>query len=67
MMPVMTGMELYNHICKVAPEQAARMVVMTGGAYSNQTQQFLDSTQVRQLEKPFNLEAVRGMIEVVTR
>ena len=36
MMPVMTGMDLHAELLIVAPDQAARMVFMTGGVFNLQ-------------------------------
>ena len=34
MMPGMTGMDLHEALSRLAPEQASRVVVLTGGAFT---------------------------------
>src|SRR5215204_1487165 len=35
MMPVMTGMEVYAKLSRIAPEQLERLVFLTGGAFTS--------------------------------
>ncbi len=63
MMPVMTGIELYAELERVAPAVLPRIVFMTGGAFTEEAQAFLAAPGRRHLEKPFSLRAVRAMIE----
>jgi CheY-like chemotaxis protein len=67
MMPEVSGVELHRRIAQIAPDQAARMIFLTGGAYNSQTQAFLDSIPNTWFEKPCNLdelrEAVRRAVE----
>ena len=53
-MPGMTGIGLYEAVCAVAPDQADRMLFMTGGAFSPEATAFLDARPDRVLEKPFD-------------
>jgi len=41
MMPELTGMELHAQLLDLAPDQADRMVFVTGGAYTEMAQRFL--------------------------
>jgi CheY-like chemotaxis protein len=52
MMPEMTGMELYEHLEKIAPEQAARVIFLTGGAFTTTAREFLARVPNPTLEKP---------------
>lgn len=54
MMPGMTGMEFYRELEQRFPEQSARTVFMTGGAFTPGAQQFLSEVRRRLLEKPFS-------------
>ena len=67
MMPEVSGAELHGRITQIAPDQATRMIFLTGGAYNPQTQAFLDSIPNTWFEKPCNLdelrEAVRQAVE----
>ncbi|HEU4385137.1 MAG TPA: response regulator [Anaeromyxobacteraceae bacterium] len=62
MMPGMNGMELHAELGRTAPEVAARMVFMTGGAYTDAAQRFLASVPNRRLEKPFKPEVLEALI-----
>jgi two-component system, cell cycle sensor histidine kinase and response regulator CckA len=62
MMPDMTGMNLHRELARIAPEQAARMVFATGGAFTATARDFLAATQNDQLEKPFELASLREMV-----
>ena len=62
MMPKMTGMALHGAVERLAPEQAARMVFVTGGAFTAEARQFLAGMQHRRLDKPFDRKAVIGML-----
>ena len=62
MMPSMTGMELYAAVLQLDATQAARMVFVTGGAFTQDAQDFLETMAGRRLDKPFDVAAVRSMI-----
>jgi CheY-like chemotaxis protein len=67
-MPEVTGIELYLELQRLAPDQAERMIFLTGGAFSEKSQQFLDGIGNRWFEKPCNLEQLRAAVrEVVVR
>ena len=62
MMPEMTGMELHEEILRVAPEQAERMVFLTGGAVTTRARDFVATVPNPVLDKPFNMNVLRDMI-----
>jgi CheY-like chemotaxis protein len=62
MMPIMTGAGLHDALLDVAPEQAERMIFLTGGAFTQQTRSFLAELPNRQLAKPFTVEALRAIV-----
>ncbi len=62
MMPEMTGMELHARLRELAPDQAGRMVFMTGGAFTAHAQAFLAGLDNPALEKPFELAVVRKLV-----
>lgn len=62
MMPVMTGMDLHEEILSVAPDQAERMVFMTGGAVTPRARDFVATVPNPVLDKPFDMKALREMI-----
>jgi CheY-like chemotaxis protein len=63
MMPVMTGMDLHHELSLVAPEQANRMIFLTGGAFTAKARQFLSETPKEHLEKPFDPANLRAIIQ----
>jgi PAS domain S-box-containing protein len=65
MMPDLSGPELYSLVQRFAPEQAARIIFMTGAAFSSTDWAFLDRTSHPTLRKPFVLQAVRDAVRAV--
>jgi PAS domain S-box-containing protein len=62
MMPDMSGEDLLTSLRQVAPEQAGRVVIMTGGAFTPRSEEFLRSLHLPHLTKPLTLESLRGAI-----
>jgi PAS domain S-box-containing protein len=62
MMPEMTGMDLYESIRSRSPEDAARMIFLTGGAFTPRATEFIDAVENPRLEKPFDLRRLRRMV-----
>jgi PAS domain S-box-containing protein len=62
MMPGMTGMDLYNELGRCAPEQAGRMVFMTGGAFTPRTVSFLREVPNLKISKPLDLTQLRELV-----
>jgi signal transduction histidine kinase len=62
MMPQMTGMELHAHLLRSVPDQAARMVFLTGGAFTPGARIFLDGIPNQRVEKPFDTQHLRSII-----
>jgi two-component system cell cycle sensor histidine kinase/response regulator CckA len=62
MMPVMTGVEFYQELSRALPEQATRVVFLTGGAFTPGARGFLESVGNVCLEKPLDLARVRKLI-----
>jgi PAS domain S-box-containing protein len=62
MMAGMTGMQLYEELRRVRPEMAARVVFMTGGAFTNEAREFLARVPNRRLEKPFTIEQIEAAL-----
>lgn len=63
MMPEMTGVELYATLERSRPELAARMLFITGGAFTPSTQEFVQTMADRCLEKPFDIHELRRKLE----
>ena len=63
MMPDMTGMDLYVELVRVAPAQAEHIVFLTGGAFTPKARDFLATTPVEHLEKPFEPSNLRAFVQ----
>ena len=62
MMPEITGMDVQAVLERDVPELASRTVFMTGGAFTERAQQFLDRFEGRILEKPFRMADVQRVV-----
>jgi signal transduction histidine kinase len=67
MMPQMTGMDLYEELCRIAPDQAKKMIFLTGGVFTERAREFLDGLSNPCIEKPFELANVLELIAVTLR
>ncbi|HXX70462.1 MAG TPA: ATP-binding protein [Polyangiaceae bacterium] len=54
MMPEMTGIDLYAHVRALAPDQAAAIIFLSGGAVTDRAHEFLASVENLVIEKPFD-------------
>ncbi|MFW5920733.1 MAG: PAS domain S-box protein [Polyangiales bacterium] len=62
MMPDVDGPELHEHVRESRPELARRFVFMTGGAFTERTQHFLQSVDNPRLAKPFEMNTIEDLI-----
>ncbi len=62
MMPDMTGMDLHRELSRIAPEQAGRMIFMTGGAFTEKAWTFLSDPEREHVEKPFDPKTLRAIV-----
>jgi response regulator RpfG family c-di-GMP phosphodiesterase len=62
MMPEMSGSRFYEELSKLAPEQAQRVLFMTGGAFTEQSRGFLANTGLHCLEKPLDPHRLRALL-----
>jgi signal transduction histidine kinase len=65
MMPEMSGIDFYEELTHVAPELTARVVFLTGGAFTPRTQAFLERVTNPRLEKPFEVAELHAVIRKV--
>ena len=63
MMPGMSGMELHAELERLAPQQAKRMVFLTGGAFTPRASEFLGKVRNRFLDKPFDYAALSALAQ----
>jgi PAS domain S-box-containing protein len=62
MMPVLTGMDFYHRLSEMDSAQAARVVFLTGGAFTPKARAFLDEVENARLEKPFDVYRLRTLV-----
>jgi CheY-like chemotaxis protein len=67
MMPGMSGMELHAALVSLAPDQAERMVVLTGGAFTLSARQFLEAVPNQRVEKPMDAANLRAIVRGLVR
>ena len=67
MMPEMTGADLYAELASSWPQYARRIVFISGGAFTDDARQFVDSLTTPYLEKPFTEQALRDAIAELRR
>ena len=65
MMPNMTGIELIDELQRVAPDQAHRMIFLSGGAFTEQTRERLAHSGAPQLEKPVTAKQLRACLSQI--
>ncbi|MBA3461379.1 MAG: response regulator [Deltaproteobacteria bacterium] len=67
MMPQITGMELHDMLAERFPDQAQKMVFLTGGAFNTPARDFLATTANKCLEKPFDLKELKKLVNAFVR
>ena len=63
MMPQMTGMDFYGELSRRSPSDAAKIVFVTGGAFTPAASDFLRRVANERLEKPFTVDGVRAVVQ----
>jgi PAS domain S-box-containing protein len=63
MMPDMTGMDFHRELSLVSPDQADKMIFITGGAFTEKARAFLSETPKEHLEKPFYSANLRAIVQ----
>lgn len=64
-MPEVTGQVVYETVSQSHPDLASRFVLMTGGACSTWSEDFLATYPGVQLDKPFTTDDVEQVLELV--
>jgi CheY-like chemotaxis protein len=67
MMPDMTGMDIHEALSRTAPDQADRMVFLTGGAFTLRARAFLDRVPNPRMDKPFEIPKLLAAIAKAMR
>jgi len=65
MMPEMTGNQFHEELSRILPEQAARIIFMTGGAFTPETRAFLERVSNLKLLKPFTKEELDRFLVLI--
>jgi hypothetical protein len=55
-------MDFYSELTRIAPEQAQRVIFLTGGAFTPQARQFLDEVDNMRIDKPFKIQALSAIV-----
>jgi PAS domain S-box-containing protein len=63
MMPGLSGVEFYEELERQSPEMALRVGIISGGAFTPRTHEFLQRFVERSIEKPFEPNDIRRLIE----
>lgn len=58
----MSGPRFYEELARVAPEQAERVIFMTGGTFTEQSRSFLAGTGLPCVDKPIDAQRLRALI-----
>ncbi|MBI2892566.1 MAG: PAS domain S-box protein [Deltaproteobacteria bacterium] len=67
MMPEMTGMDLYEELSRSHPGQLERIIFLTGGAFTERAESFLEEVPNTRVQKPFDLASLRALISARLR
>jgi signal transduction histidine kinase/CheY-like chemotaxis protein len=65
MMPEMTGSQFHEELSRILPEQAGRIIFMTGGAFTPETRTFLERATNLRLLKPFTKQDLDRLLVLV--
>lgn len=65
MMPGVSGIDLYRQLAQNLPSVARRIIFMTGGAYTDEADEFLGSVDNIQVQKPFNMRFLHQQLQNV--
>jgi FixJ family two-component response regulator len=62
MMPEVTGMEIHDELSRQVPDQAQRMVFLTGGAFTPSARDFLDAVPNPRIDKPLEMNSLLAIV-----
>ena len=61
-LPELSGLDLYRELEQRRPAALDKLVFMTGGDFSRKGPRLPSGSQVRRLEKPFSIKALRALV-----
>ncbi len=62
-MPDLGGVDVYEWIVSRKPELADRIAFTTGGAFTESARRFVGESALRVVQKPFDVERVRRVVD----
>jgi CheY-like chemotaxis protein len=62
MMPEMTGLDLFDRLEDLAPDQATRVIFLSGGVFTPHAQNRLETSANPQLQKPVTPHELRACV-----
>jgi signal transduction histidine kinase len=65
MMPELGGPQFHAKLTQLAPEQARRIIFMTGGAFTDESRAFLASVGLPCVDKPLDLDQLRAQLDAL--
>jgi CheY-like chemotaxis protein len=63
MMPAMDGIEFHRRVAKALPDEANRIVFITGGAITARVEAFFNRVSNTLLEKPIDIDGLKALID----
>ncbi len=67
MMPDVSGADVYRAIAAERPALLPNVVMMTGGAFTEESRAFVEALPHETLDKPFTATQLRGLLDVVKK
>lgn len=65
MMDDLTGVDVYEHLARTHPDLTRRVILMSGGTYTERARALLARVPNVLVEKPFRIDAVREAVRRV--
>jgi signal transduction histidine kinase len=62
LMPEISGMDFYEEVARIDAKEAAKIIFLTGGAFTPRAQAFLSQVPNQRIEKPFDPIHLRALI-----
>lgn len=62
MMPIMNGIEFYEQLRIIQPALLSRVIFLTGGSYTQETDLFLNNPEIFYCEKPIQVKTIRSLV-----
>lgn len=62
MMPEVSGIDVYETVAVEQPAMVKRLVMMTGGVFTDRATRFVKRHQLTPLEKPFDVALLEGLV-----